>query len=45
MSDLVIQDAELKQVRLATFHESELGKHDIVKLSITSAISIFPSFY
>ncbi len=43
MSDLVLQDTELKQVRLATFHESELGKHDIMKLSLTSAISI-PSF-
>jgi len=37
---LVLQDNELKQLQLAALHESQLGKQDIIKFSITSAISI-----
>lgn len=36
---LVLQDNELKQLQLATLHESQLGKQEIIKFSITSAIS------
>lgn len=45
MSDLVQKDPELKQVRLAAFNESSLGKHEVMKISLVSVISKPQKYY